>query len=92
MPKSSAVSHCRQHLPAPNWPLARHAHGQLRRLQSLMAGEGMSLQTTRMHYDRLYALDRLALAHTSASAELRECALSMFPLFEPGAASDPAAH
>ncbi|WIT11754.1 hypothetical protein PFX98_23185 [Paucibacter sediminis] len=47
-------------------------------LQELMQGEGMSLQPTRMLYDRLYAFERLAAAHASGQAALQALAMRLF--------------
>lgn len=50
--------------------------------QRLMLTEGQTLQPTRMLYDRLYAFERLALAHASASSVLREKALQLFQRYQ----------
>jgi hypothetical protein len=47
-------------------------------LQDLMQGEGLSLQPTRMLYDRLYAFERLAAAHASGQAALQALAMRLF--------------
>ena len=54
----------------------------LQRFQALMAQEGLTLQPTRMLYDRLYACERLAQGHASASAALRELAMRMFNSYQ----------
>lgn len=51
---------------------------ELQRFQQLMAQQGLSLQPTRMLYDRLYAFERLAQAHASASPALRALAMQLF--------------
>lgn len=43
-----------------------------------MAYAQIALQPTRMLYDRLYAIERLAAAHASASPALRELAMRLF--------------
>ncbi len=43
-----------------------------------MAHAQIPLQPTRMLYDRLYAFDRLATAHASASPALRVLAMRLF--------------
>jgi len=47
-------------------------------LQELMQGEGLSLQPTRMLYDRLYAFERLAAAHASGQVALQALAMRLF--------------
>lgn len=60
-------------------PLAGTVDGaELQRFVQLMAQENLALQPTRMLYDRQYAFDRLALAHASGNAALRELSLQMF--------------
>jgi len=54
----------------------------LQRLQALMAAEGLSLQATRMMYDRLYACERLAQGHASANPQLRELAMQLFNSYQ----------
>lgn len=56
--------------------------GDLQRFQALMAQEGLALQPTRLLYDRLYACERLAQAHASANAALRELAMRMFNSYQ----------
>lgn len=48
------------------------------RFKELMAAEGWVVHTARMIFDRVYAHERIALGHTSASAELRSVALELF--------------
>jgi hypothetical protein len=55
---------------------------ELLELQTLLQGEGQSLQPTRMLYDRLYALERLAAAHASANSQLRAHALRLFDRYQ----------
>ena len=55
---------------------------ELLELQTLLQGEGQGLQPTRMLYDRLYALDRLAVAHASANPKLREQAVRLFDRYQ----------
>jgi hypothetical protein len=55
---------------------------ELMELQTLLQAEGQSLQPTRMLYDRLYALERLAAAHASANPQLRERALRLFDRYQ----------
>lgn len=58
--------------------------GQLQAFQGLMLHAGLRLQPTRMLYDRLYAFERLAEAHASASPALRELALQLFDRYQCG--------
>lgn len=50
----------------------------LARFKELMAAEGWVVHTARMIFDRVYAHERIALGHTSASADLRRLALELF--------------
>jgi hypothetical protein len=50
----------------------------LARFKERMAAEGWVVHTARMIFDRVYAHERIALGHTSASAELRRLALELF--------------
>ena len=50
----------------------------LQRFHVLMAAEGHPVQMTRMCFDRLYAYERIALAHASSDAALRQLALQLF--------------
>ncbi|MDN3923107.1 hypothetical protein [Roseateles violae] len=54
------------------------AMADLQRFEALMAGEGIALQPTRMLYDRLYACERLAQGHASASQALRNLSMQLF--------------
>jgi hypothetical protein len=55
--------------------------GALLRFRSMMALEGQTVQVARMCFDRLYAYDRIALAHASASDPLRRLALELFQAY-----------
>jgi hypothetical protein len=55
---------------------------QLQDFQVLMQQAGLRLQPTRMLYDRLYALERLADAHASACPALREMAMRLFDRYQ----------
>lgn len=50
----------------------------LQRFHVLMAAEGHPVQMTRMCFDRLYAYERIALAHASNDEALRQLALQLF--------------
>lgn len=50
----------------------------LERFQRLMSAEGWPVQIQRMCFDRLYARERIALGHTSASWHLRQLSLQLF--------------
>jgi len=50
----------------------------LQRFHALMAIEGHPVQMTRMCFDRLYAYERIALAHASSDPALRQLALQLF--------------
>lgn len=50
----------------------------LQRFHVLMASEGHPVQMTRMCFDRLYAFERIALAHASGDPALRQLALHLF--------------
>lgn len=52
------------------------------RLQSLMAEHGLSVQPTRMLYDRHYALDRLAQAHAHGDETLQQLAQDIFDTYQ----------
>lgn len=55
--------------------------GALLRFKSLMAREGMTVHVARMCYDRLYAYERIALAHAGAQDPLRRLALELFQAY-----------
>lgn len=50
----------------------------LAQFKSLMAREGWPVQVARMLFDRVYAHERLAFAHSSANEPLRRMALDIF--------------
>lgn len=52
------------------------------RLEDLMAEQGMTLQATRMVYDRHYALERLAHAHARGDEALQALAQEVFDTFQ----------
>ena len=54
----------------------------LARLRQLMAVEGCTLDLPRICVDRLYAFERIAIAHTSANPQLRELALALFSAYQ----------
>lgn len=64
----------------------------LQEFKLLMGLEGWPVQIARMCYDRLYAYERIAQAHASASEALRQVALLLFQAYHrlddgrPGAA------
>jgi len=54
--------------------------GALLRFKSLMASEGQHVELGRLCHDRLYAYERIAAAHASASEPLRRLALELFQI------------
>lgn len=50
----------------------------LARFKDLMAAEGWPVHAARMIFDRVYAHERLAFAHSSANDALRRLALDLF--------------
>ena len=50
----------------------------LGRFRSKMAQQALSVNVARMMYDRPYAFDRIALAHSSADVSLQRLALQLF--------------
>ncbi|MFO1338167.1 MAG: hypothetical protein U1F53_08010 [Burkholderiaceae bacterium] len=50
----------------------------LRQFRHLMADQGHTVQVARMCFDRLYAYERIALAHASSDEHLRTLALRLF--------------
>lgn len=50
----------------------------LTRFKQLMLVEGWPVQTARMLFDRVYAHERLAFGHTSATEELRRLSIDIF--------------
>ena len=55
---------------------------ELLQLQDLMASNGLTLQPTRMLYDRLYALERLSTAHARGDARLQAAAQDLFDAYQ----------
>jgi hypothetical protein len=55
---------------------------QLARFRRLMALEGWVIDLPRMCVDRIYAFERIALAHTSAMERLRQAALDLFGAYD----------
>jgi hypothetical protein len=53
----------------------------LSRFKQLMAKDNMAVDSQRMLKDSCYALEQLALGHTSTDAPLRLCAMQVFALF-----------
>ncbi|MFG6448362.1 hypothetical protein ACG0Z6_08905 [Roseateles sp. BYS180W] len=56
--------------------------GQLWELHEAMQRCGLSLQPTRMVYDRLYALERLGQAHAQGDEALRALATQLFDRYQ----------
>lgn len=50
----------------------------LQQFRTLMATQGHGVQVARMCFDRLYAYERIALAHAGSDPALRELALQLF--------------
>ena len=61
----------------------------LGRFRSKMAQQALSVNVARMMYDRPYAFDRIALAHSSADESLQRLALQLFAQYSQ---DDAAAH
>lgn len=61
----------------------------LGRFRSKMAQQSLSVNVARMMYDRPYAFDRIALAHSSADESLQRLALQLFGQYSQ---DDTAAH
>jgi hypothetical protein len=53
----------------------------LSQFQHLMRHDGAPVDTQRMLADSHYAFEQLALAHTSTSQALRQCAMRVFAVF-----------
>ena len=53
----------------------------LSHFKHLMACDGVQVDTQHMLVDSHYAFAQLALAHTSTSESLRQCAMRVFALF-----------
>lgn len=64
--------------------------GALLRFKGMMALEGQAVHVARMCFDRLYAYDRIAQAHASASDPLRRLALELFQAYHRRDESGPA--
>jgi hypothetical protein len=60
----------------------------LRAFVDAMAERGQPVQAARLGYDRRYAFDCLARAHTSDDAALRALAVELFASFAHGANAD----
>ncbi len=56
----------------------------LGRFRSKMAQQAFSVNVARMMYDRPYAFDRIALAHSSADESLQRLALQLFAHYAKG--------
>jgi hypothetical protein len=69
--------------PAPLRAVVADVSGvRLSDFRDLMAGEGWAVDLARMCHDRLYAYERMAQAHTSASRRLRSAAVTLFADYE----------
>ena len=55
--------------------------GALLRFKSMMAHEGQSVHLARLCYDKLYAYERIAVAHSSGDDNLRRLALELFQIY-----------
>jgi hypothetical protein len=55
---------------------------QLERFKTLMGQEHWPVHVARMLFDRQYAYDRIVLAHTSRSFELRTLAQDLFKVYQ----------
>ena len=55
--------------------------GALLRFKSMMALEGQAVHLARLCYDKLYAYERIAAAHTSGDENLRRLALELFQIY-----------
>ncbi len=64
--------------------------GALLRFKSLMAADGQHVHLARLCYDKLYAYERIAAAHASASDDLRRLALELFQIYHRRSAGLPA--
>lgn len=64
----------------------------LARFRELMAEHGWPVQVARMLFDRLYAFEQLAQAHSSAKPELQSLALELFKSYQSGAPKLRASH
>ena len=68
---------CRPALWSPGWPTT-----DLDDFASLMHGQGLIVSKSLMKFDRHYAMDQLALAHTLADRRLRGLAVALFEQVE----------
>jgi len=59
--------------------------GLLASFQDLMQADGESVQVHRMRYDRLYAIDRIAMGHAMADPRTRRVAVLLFEIYQEGA-------
>ena len=64
--------------------------GALPRFKSLMAADGQDVHLARLCYDKLYAYERIAVAHASGGEELRRLALELFQIYHRRSAGLPA--
>ena len=64
----------------------------LARFRRLMALEGWAIDLPRMCVDRIYAFERIALAHTSAIQRLRQAALDLFAAYDRHALAGASVH
>ena len=55
--------------------------GALLRFKSMMAHEGHTVHLARLCYDKLYAYERIAVAHSSSDDQLRRLALELFQIY-----------
>jgi len=55
--------------------------GALLRFKSMMAVEGQTVHLARLCYDKLYAYERIAVAHASSDENLRRLALELFQIY-----------
>ncbi len=53
----------------------------LAQFKHAMASDGLTVSTQRMLHSSAYALEQLALGHTSNNLALRQCAMRVFALF-----------
>lgn len=75
-------------------PLGAAAAGMpaLQEFRQLMAAEGHAVQVARLCFDRLYAYERIALAHAGSDATLRALALRLFQACHGSAVGQAASH
>jgi hypothetical protein len=53
----------------------------LLRFKSMMALEGQTVHLARLCYDKLYAYERIAVAHACSDEGLRRLALELFQIY-----------